>query len=141
MTTFENIVDDFTFLDDWDDRYKYLIDLGRSLPDYPESARDDAHKVRGCASQVWLTHDLENIDGRVIVNLFADSDAHIVSGLVAILLTLYSGKTPDQILSIDPTETLKPLDLNDHLTPQRSNGLASMITVIRKIAEKNTALA
>lgn len=139
MTSFDTICDDFEFLDDWDDRYKYVIDLGRTLPEYPEEARNDAHKVKGCASQVWLTHDVETKDNHKKITLLADSDAHIVRGLVAILLALYSNKTTDEILAINPNEALKPLDLQDHLTPQRSNGLASMIETIRQLAIKETS--
>ncbi len=130
MTRFEDIRSDFEFLDEWDDRYKYLIDLGRNLEPYPDAHRDDLHKVRGCASQVWL-HASQ--DGDAIV-LKGDSDAHIVKGLVAMLILLFSGKTSDEILKIDPETELKPFDLTDHLTPQRSNGLHSMIKRIREIA-------
>jgi len=130
MTRFDDIVADFAFLDDWDDRYKYLIDLGRALAPFPEDKRDDAHKVRGCASQVWL--DAAQDGARI--TLAGDSDAHIVKGLVAVLLALYSGKTPAEMLAIDPGAALAPLDLAAHLTPQRSNGLASMIGRIRAIA-------
>ncbi len=132
MQSFDDIVADFAFLDDWDDRYKYLIDLGRSLPPYPEEKRDDAHKVRGCASQVWL--EVSTVDGRLA--FAGDSDAHIVKGLVAVLLSLYSRKTPQEILAIDPQQALAPLDLAAHLTPQRSNGLASMISRIRATANE-----
>lgn len=131
MPSFDDILADFAFLDDWDDRYKYLIDLGRALPPYPEEKRDDAHKVRGCASQVWLEATVD--DGRILLE--GDSDAHIVKGLVAVLLSLYSGKTPAEILAIDAAAALSPLDLSAHLTPQRSNGLASMAARIRAIAE------
>ncbi|MFZ5616545.1 MAG: SufE family protein [Pseudomonadota bacterium] len=130
MTRFDDIVSDFAFLDDWDERYKYLIDLGRALPPYPEDKRDDAHKVKGCASQVWL--DSQRRDGRL--HFAADSDAHIVKGLVALLIALYSGKTPQGILAVDADAALRPLDLSAHLTPQRSNGLASMAARIRAIA-------
>lgn len=135
MASFDDIVADFSFLDDWDERYKYLIDLGRSLAPYPEGKRDDAHKVRGCASQVWL--DVTLRDGRL--QFAGDSDAHIVKGLVALLLSLYSGKTPSEILSVDAQGALAPLDLAAHLTPQRSNGLSSMIARIRAIAEAHAA--
>lgn len=130
MTAFNDIVADFSFLDDWDERYKYLIDLGRALPPYPEEKRDDAHKVRGCASQVWL--DPEVRGDRIF--FAGDSDAHIVKGLVALLVALYSGKTPAEILDTDVEESLGPLDLTAHLTPQRSNGIAAMIAKIRAVA-------
>lgn len=131
MPSFDDIRADFEFLDDWDDRYKYLIDLGRSLPPYPEERRDDAHKVRGCASQVWFHAEPE--DGALVLQ--GDSDAHIVKGLIALLFALYSGKSPTEMLSIDVGEALAPFDLDDHLTPQRSNGLHSMVARIRAIAE------
>ncbi len=130
MPSFDDIAGDFTFLDEWDERYKYLIDLGRNLEPYPEGFRDDAHKVRGCASQVWLYADHRGD----AITLKGDSDAHIVKGLVALMLALYSGKTPAEILAIDPEAALAPFDLKDHLTPQRSNGLASMVKRIRDIA-------
>ena len=130
MTGFDDIVSDFAFLGDWDERYKYLIDLGRALPPYPEEKRDDAHKVKGCASQVWLDPRLE--DGRLA--FAGDSDAHIVKGLVALLIAFYAGRTPTDALAADADAALAPLDLTAHLTPQRSNGLASMIARIRAIA-------
>lgn len=130
MTDFQTIVDDFTFLDDWDDRYKYLIDLGKNLPAYPEDKRDDAHKVRGCASQVWLYASLEQDR----LSLQGDSDAHIVRGLVAVLLSLYQGKTKNEARSLNAREALAPLDLDGHLTPQRSNGLSAMVAQIQAIA-------
>ena len=131
MTDFQTICDDFAFLDDWDDRYKYLIDLGRALPTYPEDKRDEAHKVRGCASQVWL--NVRHEGGRL--QLDADSDAHIVRGLVAVLLALYTNRTADDILTLDAKAALAPLDLDGHLTPQRSNGLAAMTARVRAEAE------
>jgi len=135
MPTFDDIIADFAFLDDWDDRYKYLIDLGRALDPYPEEKRDDAHKVKGCASQVWL--DVERKDGSLTMR--GDSDAHIVKGLVALMISLYSGKSPGDILAVNAEEALAPLDLTAHLTPQRSNGVASMIARIRAIASDASA--
>lgn len=134
MPTFDDIRADFEFLDEWDDRYKYLIDLGRNLEPYPEERRDDAHKVRGCASQVWLAHDAEKRNGEETLHFRADSDAHIVKGLVALLIALYAGKTPKEIAQTDAFAELKPFDLQDHLTPQRSNGLAAMVKRINEIA-------
>lgn len=135
MQKFDAIADDFAFLEEWDDRYKYLIDLGRSLEPYPEEYRDDAHKVRGCASQVWLHADVS--DGGV--ELQGDSDAHIVKGLVALLIALYSGQPASDMLNLDPEAALQPFDLSAHLTPQRSNGLHAMITRIRAIAQEQVA--
>ena len=135
MTAFDDIRADFEFLDDWDDRYKYLIDLGRSLAPYPEQFRDEAHKVKGCASQVWLHAGRR--DGAILLQ--GDSDAHIVKGLVALLIALYSGKTPEEIAETDPVAALEPFDLESHLTPQRSNGLHAMVKRIREIAREETA--
>ena len=135
MTSFEDIAADFEFLDDWDDRYKYLIDLGRNLAPYPEESRDEAHKVKGCASQVWLAPEMT--DGAdPVVSLKGDSDAHIVRGLVAVLIALYSGRRASEIAAIDARAALRRLDLEGHLTPQRSNGLASMTARIRDIAAR-----
>jgi len=137
MPAFADIVADFAFLDEWDDRYKYLIDLGRSLPPYPEVKRDEAHKVRGCASQVWFDPRIEARGDRRVLALSGDSDAHIVKGLVALLFALYADKTPAEILAVDARGALEPLDLSAHLTPQRSNGLFSMIKRINDIAAAN----
>lgn len=131
MASFEEIRADFEFLDDWDDRYKYLIDLGRSLAPYPDALRDDAHKVRGCASQVWFSADIDG-DG---ISFRGDSDAHIVKGLIALLFALYSEKSANEILKVDPQSALAPFDLEGHLTPQRSNGLHAMVNRIRQTAQ------
>lgn len=135
MASFDDIVADFEFLDEWDDRYKYLIDLGRTLAPYPEALRDDAHKVRGCASQVWFSPAVETRNGRTILTFRGDSDAHIVKGLVALLFALYADKTPEEVLTTDAKGALAPLDLDGHLTPQRSNGLAAMVKRINEIAK------
>lgn len=134
MASFDDIVADFEFLDDWDDRYKYLIDLGKTLAPYPEDLRDEAHKVRGCASQVWFAPAVEKRGGSVALTFKGDSDAHIVKGLVALLFALYAGKSPDEILKTDASAALAPLDLAGHLTPQRSNGVAAMVKRINEIA-------
>ena len=134
MASFEDIKADFEFLEDWDDRYKYLIDLGRNLTPYPEQFRDDAHKVRGCASQVWL--HAERKSG--IITLEGDSDAHIVKGLVALLIALYSGKSGEAITATNPQAALAPFDLDSHLTPQRSNGLHAMVKFIQRVAKDET---
>jgi cysteine desulfuration protein SufE len=140
MTTIDEIVDNFTLLDEWDDRYRYVIELGRTLQPLPESAHTDANKVQGCASQVWLlTH--VNPDGATgpVLTFEGDSDAHIVRGLVAILLALYSGKGAREILSTDAIALFDRIGLRENLTPQRSNGLRSMVERIR--GEANAALA
>ena len=138
MTKIDTIRDDFAFLDDWEDRYRYVIELGGELPAYPEEFRDDAHKVRGCVSQVWL-HTMRDAGDNPQLTFLGDSDAHIVRGLVAIMLALYSGRKASEILAIDAEETLRALGLDEHLTPQRANGLRAMIARIRREAESASA--
>ena len=136
----DEIRSDFALLDDWEDRYRYVIELGRMLPALDDAVRIDANKVRGCASQVWLASEIRPAPGAEPVLRFAgDSDAHIVKGLVAILLTLYSGRSVSEILSIDARAELAGLKLVEHLTPQRSNGLLSMVERIRADARAAAA--
>ncbi len=129
-TSIDQIFDDFAFLDAWEDRYRYIIELGSNLPDYPEEARDAAHKVRGCVSQVWLNSTVGGGSDPTI-SYDGDSDSHIVKGLVAIVLALYSGQRASSILATDAEAALRTLGLDEHLTPQRANGLRSMIKRIR----------
>lgn len=126
----ESIIDDFSFLDDWEDRYRYLIELGRDLPEMPDEDKNERTKVRGCVSQVWLTTRKENGDDP-IMHFSGDSDAHIVRGLVAVMLALYSGRKASRIMETDAEDTLKTLGLDEHLTPQRANGLRAMVKRIR----------
>jgi cysteine desulfuration protein SufE len=134
MTDIATIIDDFSYIDDWEDRYRYVIDLGRDLPPFPDDERNDVNKVQGCVSQVWLT--TARGDGEDPVIEFAgDSDAHIVRGLVAIMLALYSGKRASEIATTDAEALLARLGLDEHLTPQRSNGLRAMVTRIRRDAQ------
>lgn len=138
--TIAQIIDDFSVLDDWDERYRYIIDLGRKMPPFPDALRTDAVKVRGCASQVWLVAKREHdAQGRDVITFIGDSDALIVRGLIAILLQLYSGKTPDEILAIDAKEVLGGLGLDTHLSQQRSNGLFAMVERIRADARERGA--
>ncbi|WP_274424899.1 SufE family protein [Chelativorans sp. YIM 93263] len=137
MTSIETIREDFAFLDDWEERYRYIIDLGNDLPEFPESARDERHKVRGCVSQVWLHTEIGEGNDPV-VTFQGDSDAHIVRGLVAIVLSLFSGRRASEILSIDAEDTMRALGLDEHLTPQRANGLRAMIHRIKD--EAGTAM-
>lgn len=123
----EQIIDDFAVLDDWDERYRYIIDLGRKMAPFPDAQRTDAVKVRGCASQVWL---VSTSDGRKLA-FAGDSDALIVRGLIAILLRIFSGKTAQEILALDAKKILGTLGLDTHLSQQRSNGLFSMVERIR----------
>lgn len=138
--TIDEISDNFSLLDEWDDRYRYIIELGRTLAPLPAEAYNDANKVPGCASQVWLTTSMRpnGADGPVLA-FRGDSDAHIVRGLIAIMFALYSDKTAREILAIDASALLERLGLREHLTPQRSNGLKSMVARIR--AEAEAALA
>lgn len=139
MTTIDEIVENFTLLDEWDDRYRYVIELGRALPPLAESAHIEANKVQGCASQVWLlSHVAPDGAAGPILTFEGDSDAHIVRGLVAILLALYSGKPARDILATDAIALFDRIGLRENLTPQRSNGLRSMVERIR--AEANAAL-
>ena len=125
----QELIEEFQFFDNWMDRYQYLIDLGRRLPEFPEEERIDANKIRGCQSQVWFV--AEQKDGRL--EFRAISDAAIVSGLIALLLRIYSGKAPRDILDTPP-DFVTALQLEAHLSPTRSNGLASMLKAIRNFA-------
>ena len=138
--TIDEIMDNFSLLDAWEDRYRYVIELGRSLEPLPDAARTEAHKVQGCASQVWLSTDVRlNDEAGPVLNFVGDSDAHIVRGLIAILFALYSGRHAREILSVDALALFDRMGLREHLTPQRSNGLRSMVERIR--AEARGALA
>ncbi|WEX11941.1 SufE family protein [Chelativorans sp. AA-79] len=133
ITSIDTIRDDFAFLDDWEERYRYIIELGSDLPAYPDTARDDQHKVRGCVSQVWLlTRIGEGPDP--VITFQGDSDAHIVRGLVAIMLALFSGRRASEILETDAEQTMRALGLDEHLTPQRANGLRAMIQRMKEEA-------
>jgi cysteine desulfuration protein SufE len=130
--TLDTIRSNFALLDDWEDRYRYLIELGRALPPFPEALRTEANKVRGCVSQVWLASAVKrNGAGAPVIELQGDSDAHIVRGLVAVLFALVQGKTPEEILAADAKALFAELGLAEHLTPQRSNGFFSMVERIR----------
>jgi cysteine desulfuration protein SufE len=140
MSSIDEIIENFELLDEWDDRYRYLIELGRALPPLPESARNDANKVQGCASQVWLATSIKSNGGAgPLLSFEGDSDAHIVRGLIAVLFSLYSGKDAKDILSADAIKLFEKLGLREHLTPQRSNGFRSMVERIRRDA--NAALS
>lgn len=138
--TFDEILADFELLDDWEDRYRYVIELGRKLKPLPDAERNAQNKVEGCVSQVWLS-TMVHRDGAPHLSFIGDSDAHIVRGLIAILFAIYSGKSADEILSVDATATLGALHLKDHLTPQRSNGLMAMVKRIQSDAEAAKAAA
>ncbi len=134
----DDILDDFAYLDDWEDRYRYVIELGKAMPPLSEEDHIEANKVRGCASQVWLTSRTDRSNPPVLT-FRGDSDALIVRGLIAILVTLYSGRTATGIATIDPEAIFAKIGLRDHLTAQRSNGLSSMVARIRRDAEQAVA--
>ncbi|MBA1158086.1 SufE family protein [Microvirga sp. Marseille-Q2068] len=140
LPTIDEIVSNFELLDEWEERYRYIIELGRLMEPLPQEAYNDLNKVQGCASQVWLQTDLtmSSNDGPVL-HLRGDSDAHIVRGLVALLISLYNGKTPAEALSTDALALFKELGLSEHLTPQRSNGVRSMVERIRRDAQAAVA--
>jgi cysteine desulfuration protein SufE len=139
--TIDEIRDNFTLLEDWDDRYRYVIELGRMLDPLPEAEHSPENKVQGCVSQVWLSKQLERDGSEVVLKYRGDSDAHIVRGLIAILLTLYSGRTPQDILKTDAVGIFDEFGFREHLTPQRSNGLRSMVERIRNDARAAVATA
>jgi cysteine desulfuration protein SufE len=142
MMTIDEIRDNFALLEEWDDRYRYVIELGRMLAPMPEAEHSAANKVQGCASQVWLARKIErNEANEPRLKYLGDSDAHIVRGLIAILLTLYSGRSPREILATDAIAVFDEFGFREHLTPQRSNGLRAMVERIRSDAREALAAA
>ncbi len=138
--TIDEIIENFSLLDEWDDRYRYVIELGRMLTPLPEQVRTEHNKVQGCASQVWLSTAVKpDGKGGPVLDFIGDSDAHIVRGLIAILFAIYSGKRARDILSTDAVAIFERLGLREHLTPQRSNGFRSMVERMR--SDARTALA
>lgn len=127
----DEIIEEFEFLDGWEERYRLIIDLGRHLEALPEDQHVAANKVRGCMSQVWLTSERDEAD---ILHFRADSDAFIVKGLVAILLAMFNDKTPADVLAVDHEGLLAKLQLSEHLSMTRRNGLQAMVTRIRQTA-------
>ncbi|WP_328187394.1 SufE family protein [Marinobacter sp. OP 3.4] len=136
-TTLDDVVDAFELLDDWEDRYAYIIDLGKQLPDFPDEERVEDNYVHGCQSQVWLIHHFDEDSGRLY--LMIDSDAMIVRGLAAIILVALNGKPPRDLLTTDVDELFEQLDLFRHISPTRGNGLRAMVGKIRDIAAKEAA--
>ena len=140
MTTIDDIIENFSLLDDWEDRYRYVIELGKLLEPLPDALKNDQNKVSGCASQVWLATTISHEGGgEPTLMIRGDSDAHIVRGLVAILLALCSGKSGAEILKADPVALFERLGLREHLTPQRSNGFKSMVARIHAEARELVA--
>lgn len=133
LPDFDAIRDTFALLGGWEDKYAFLIDIGRRLPPYPEGARDEAHKVPGCTSQVWMTHRWDG--GKLHMDL--DSDAHLVKGLLALLMALYDGKTADQIMAVQPEPAFAALGLEGNLSPNRRNGFFAVASRVRQLADAN----
>ena len=132
----EDLIIDFDFFDNWEDKYKYIIELGKNCPSLNENEKNNDNKVDGCASQVWLITKKEKLNDKIILKFKGDSDALIVKGLVVILFSIFSEKSPDEIIKIDAFEKLRNLDLERNLTMQRSNGLSSMVKRIKEEAQK-----
>jgi len=127
-----SIVEEFSMFDEWLDKYEYIIELGKSLSDYPEDEKTDDKLIKGCQSRVWLNNKIEN--GKIVFT--ADSDAIITKGIISLLIRIYSGRTPKEILSSD-FSVVEKIGLKENLSPTRANGLVSMIDTIRKVAVEN----
>jgi cysteine desulfuration protein SufE len=138
---FESIADDFAFLDEWEDRYRYVIELGRAMPPLDPGLKTPASKVEGCASQVWMVPSLTGEGASAKFDFLGESDALIVGGLIAILNALYAGLEPAEVLAVDAPAELGRLGLDQHLSAQRSNGLRAMVGRIRLMAEGALARA
>jgi len=136
---FEDIADTFEFLDDWEDRYRHVIDMGKAMEPLEEAFKVPATKVDGCASQVWLVPRIDGQGGDAVFTFRGESDAMIVRGLIAVLHALYSGLTVKEVLAVDASAEMARLGLNDHLSAQRSNGLRAMVERIRMVAAKEAA--
>ena len=132
----KEIIEDFELFDEWDDRYKYIMDIGKSLDPMSEGDHNDKNKVDGCASQVWLITEEKNINEKSILEFKADSDSFLVKGLLAIIIAIFSMKTPEDILKIDHLAELKKLNLQENISQQRSNGLRAVITRVISEAQK-----
>jgi cysteine desulfuration protein SufE len=139
MAKLDQIIDDFAYLDEWEDRYRYVIELGKALPELPEDKRTSENKVQGCASQVWLVSHVAEDGADPVLSFEGDSDAHIVRGLVAIVLAAYSGKPASEIAQTDAIEIFNRIGLVEHLSAQRANGLRSMVKRIRDKARLQAA--
>ncbi len=138
LPSISNIIENLSFLEDWEDRYRYIIELGRMVETMPDALKTEDTKVRGCASQVWL-HAEASLDNPPVLTFLGDSDAHIVRGLVALALALYSGKSAPEIMSTDAIALFSSLGLKEHLSAQRSNGFRSLIDKIQQQAALSLA--
>jgi cysteine desulfuration protein SufE len=132
--TIDELAENFELFDDWEDRYRYIIDLGKKLPAMDDAEKSESNKIRGCMSQVWIVPEVHEGPPKTL-SFRIDSDAHIVRGLAAVMLILFSGKTPEEILAVDADAKLKELDLDSHISPNRRNGVASMIQTIQNMAK------
>lgn len=133
--SFDDLVENFDLFDDWEERYRYVIDLGKQMPEFPESLKSDETLVEGCVSRVWLDEKISGDGPDAVIEFTGDSDAFIVKGLIAVLQTLFSGQTAQKILDTDVSKELSRIDLSAHLSPQRSNGLNAMVGRIKGFAE------
>ncbi|MEM9249079.1 MAG: SufE family protein [Pseudomonadota bacterium] len=133
---FEDLVETFAFLEDWEDRYRHVIEMGRALPPLSDGERGPATKVDGCASQVWLVPEVSGDGAATVLSFRGESDAMIVQGLIAVLQTLYNGSTVDEARAVDAERELGRLGLQEHLSAQRSNGLRAMVGRIRAVADR-----
>lgn len=131
---FNELVENFELFDDWEERYRYVIDLGKQLPEFPETLKSDSTLVEGCVSRVWLDEKVTGSGPTAVIEFEGDSDAFIVKGLIAVLRTLFSGQTAQMILDTDVPKQLERIDLSAHLSPQRSNGLNAMVGRIKGFA-------
>lgn len=132
--TLDDILDNFEFLDNWEDKYRYVIELGRQMPSFADDKRTAESKVEGCVSQVWLVKEIDLLNGKPVLTYQGDSDAHIVKGLVALVLSALSGRSASDILNFDMQALFDRIGLREHLTPQRSNGLNAMVNRIKNDA-------
>ncbi|MEM9210971.1 MAG: SufE family protein [Pseudomonadota bacterium] len=135
QTTFDDLVETFEFLDQWEDRYRHVIDLGKAMTPIDDDLKGPETKVDGCASQVWIIPSVEGAGPKTVISFDGDSDAIIVRGLIAVLRILFSGKTAEEILSTDVDAAMAKLGLDQHLSAQRSNGLKAMVARVRALAE------
>ncbi|WP_417384729.1 SufE family protein [Gimesia sp.] len=136
MITIDELIEEFGFLNDWEERCDFLIDLGFELPAMPESEKTEANRVHGCQSMVWLTTELKNTEGQNVLHINADSDALIVKGLIAVLLAIYNDKTPEEILNTDVRQYFSQLQLDKYLSSQRKNGLFGMVERVQSEAKQ-----
>ncbi|MEZ5943604.1 MAG: SufE family protein [Planctomycetaceae bacterium] len=134
IITLDELLEEFEYLPDWEDRCDFLIDLGMELPKLDENEKTEANRVHGCQSNVWLVNELEELGGNTVLRIRANSDAMIVNGLITILLAIYDGKTPREVLDINAADIFSQLHLDRHLSSQRKNGLSGMVQRVRQLA-------